>query len=195
MTKAEMRHTAASRGTSSSRITPGERRELRAVVRQQVKVLRAEVKQRRDELIAQAEARLVEKYREEDDQADELSRRVNDLTVQANRQLRDLLLEFEHVLDGHWRHYSGFSPPRIQRASGHRDQLRKAMIAGIEAQVQSANLALDRQEADLLRALAVEGLETDAAHKFLARIPTVAELVPEKRLHEIEAAFDSGDTE
>jgi hypothetical protein len=58
--------------------------------------------------------------------------------------------------------------------------------------VQQALLALDRQEADLLRNLALDALETDAARGFLDRIPTVADLVPSRRLREIEAQFDSG---
>ncbi len=54
-----------------------------------------------------------------------------------------------------------------------------------------AQLTLDRQEADLLRSLALEGLETPAARAFLERIPTVGELVPSARLREIEQMFDS----
>jgi len=173
-------------------IRPGERRELRAVVRQQIKVLRAEVKQRQGELVAEAEARLAEKYREQDRQCDEMGHKVVELTKESNRQLADLLREYESVLDGRWRRMSGFQIPIITRNQGHREQLRTAMLAGITAQVQQALLALDRQEADLLRNLALDALETDAARGFLDRIPTVADLVPSRRLREIEAQFDSG---
>ena len=172
-------------------IAPGERRELRSVVRQQMKVLRAEVQQRRHELVAEAEGRLVEKYREQDRLSDELGERLARLTADSNRQLKEILGEFEAVLDGRWGRTSGFSVPWISRKNGNRDQLHKAMIAGIDAQVKQATLALDRQEADLLRDLSMEALESSAARSFLNRIPTVGELVPSKRLREIEAQFDA----
>lgn len=174
-------------------IKPGERRELRAVVRQQIKVLRAEVKQRQYELIAEAETRLAEKYRDDDRTSDELCHRLSDLTRDANQKLRELLTKYEQILDGRWkRSMGGYSTPSIYRNNNNRDQLHKALIAGIDAQVQQAQLSLDRQEADLLRSLAMEALETSVAREFLNRIPTVAELVPSRRLREIEAAFDQG---
>lgn len=180
----------------SDPITPGERRELRAVVRQQMKVLRAEVKQRRHELVAEAEGRLVEKYREEDRLSDELGSRLAKLTADANRQLRELLGEFEQILEGRWHQTTrGFSTPHVVRDKADRVQLHKAMIAGIDVQVEQAQLTLDRQEADLLLELSRASLESTAAREFLSRIPTVGELVPSKRLREIEAQFDmqSGD--
>ncbi len=172
-------------------IMPGERRELRAVVRQQMKVLRAEVKQRRHELVSEAETRLIEKYREQDRLSDELGSRIAKLTADTNRELRAMLGEYESILDGRWRYFKGYSDPLIMRSTGDREQLRKAMVAGIEAQVAQATLALDRQEADLLMELSREALESSAARAFLARIPTVGELVPSKRLREIEAQFDA----
>jgi len=78
----------------------------------------------------------------------------------------------------------------VNRQGEDRTQLHRALVAGVKQQVVAAALALDRQEADLLRALAMEGLESEAARAFLARIPTVAELVPAARLREIEAAYD-----
>ncbi len=50
-------------------------------------------------------------------------------------------------------------------------------------------LQLDRQEADLLRSLSVGALESEEAHRFLAAIPTVSELVPAARLAELERAM------
>lgn len=47
-----------------------------------------------------------------------------------------------------------------------------------------------RQEADLLRSLAVDALESDEARSFLGRIPTVGELVPSVRLAELASAID-----
>ena len=177
----------------SELIPPGERRELRAVVRQQIKVLRAEVKQRKSELVAEAEARLMERYRDEDKKANDLMWRICQLTDDVNRQLEDLMKEYEVGEDGgNWRrgYGSAFQPPTVYRVTEDRKQLHKALLAGIDVQVEQAQLNLDRQEADLLRSLAMEALETEQARAFLGRIPTVAELVPSKRLNEIERQFD-----
>ncbi len=174
-------------------ITPGERRELRAVVRQQMKVLRAEVSQREIELQSEVEARLVERYRNEDRRNDELNRTIADIHAEANRQLREALSAFEDLSDGGtWRRVTGFQAPYISRKESDRRQLKDALLAGIRVQVKQALLALDRQEADLLRDLAIDGLETSAARAFLGRIPSVAELVPARRMREIESEFDSG---
>jgi hypothetical protein len=176
----------------TDQITPGERRELRAVVRQQMKVLRAEVSQREIELQSEVEARLVERYRDEDRRSDELNRKIAEIHTEANRQLREALDAFEDLSDGGtWRRISGFNAPYISRRESDRRQLKDALLAGIKVQVKQALLALDRQEADLLRDLAIDGLETAAARAFIGRIPSVAELVPARRMREIEASFDA----
>lgn len=176
---------------SDDQITPGERRELRSVVKQQMKVLRSEVEQRKIELQAEISTRLAEKYRHEDERANEFRRKVDEIAQQANDQMREVMAEHESLFDdGRWQGKAYFSPPHVSRKSGDRDELRKAMERGISVQAKQALLDLDRQEADLLRDLALDGLETSAARAFLGKIPTVAELVPARRLREIEIAFD-----
>lgn len=173
-------------------IPPGERRELRSVVRSQFKVLRTEVKQRQSELVAQAERQLMERYRDEDKRQDDLNFRVREIVSQANRDIGDLLREHSDGEEGG--RFDGLfmmRAPSIRRRDESRSQLHSAFIAGIKAQVETALLALDRQEADLLRQLALESLESAEAQEFLGRIPTVADLVPATRLREIEASFDA----
>lgn len=172
-------------------MTPGERRELRTVVRQRIKVLRADVAQRRMELLAEAETRLVERYRQQDKAIEDLNFRIAEVAEKASREITDLIVAVRGEADG----VSIRRPARIQvpHLSSHtedRMQLHRAMVAGVEAQVKTAMLDLDRQEADLLQRLALHTIETDAARQFLAGIPSVADLVPAARLREIEAAFD-----
>lgn len=176
-------------------ITPGERRELRSVVRHQMKVLRAEVAQREAELLSEMETRLVERYQADDERADQLAREIAKLRDNANRELQELVDQYEDLFaGGRWRAgQEAFGTPRLYRSQEDRKQLRAALVAGIAQQVKSAQLALDRQEADLLRELALDALETSAARAFLGRIPTVAELVPSRRLREIETEFDAED--
>jgi len=178
-----------------SDITPGERRELRSVVRAQFKVLRAEVEQRRAELNAEAEHQLMVRYRDEDKQMDDLNWRVSQIVSQASNDIEDLLKQAGIEQNGGvWRSYAPMSAPKFTRKSEDRKQLHAALISGITAQVKQANLTLDRQEADLLRALAADAIESDAAKQFLGRIPTVGQLVPSARLREIEIAFDAEKT-
>ena len=179
-----------------SPIPPGERRELRSVVRQQFKVLRTEVKQREAELLAEAEGRLVERYRGEDKRVEDLNWRITEIGRDAQRQIEDLLKEHSSEEDGgKFGRYAGrVSVTGVSRTTEDRTQLHRALLAGVKTQVSQATLSLDRQEADLLRALALESIETEQAQMFLRRIPTVAELVPSARLLEIESAFDRGES-
>lgn len=172
-------------------MTPGERRDLRTVVRQRMKVLRADVAQRRMELLAESETRLVERYRAQDKQIDDLNFRIAEIAEQASREITDLIISARGETNGvSIRRPVRLSAPRLTSYTEDRAQLHRAMVAGIESQVKTALLDLDRREADLLQALALSSLETEAAREFLAAIPSVAELVPAARLREIEAAFD-----
>jgi len=181
----------------TSLIPPGERRELRYVVRQQFRVLRTEVKQRETELLAEAERRLVDKYRDEDKTVEDTNWKIREIGRDAQRQIDDLLRAAGEDLEagGGWRFSRTVQVPQVHRKSEDKSQLHRALVAGIKDQVAQATLSLDRQEADLLRSLAMEALESEEARAFLGRIPTVAELVPTTRLREIEAAFDSGTTD
>lgn len=179
--------------SSSSAMTPGERRELRTVVRQRIKVLRADVMQRRMEMLAEAEKRLMERYQNQDKAIEDLNFRIAEVAERASREMTDLIIAARGEQDG----VSISRPvrlhaPKVSQKIEDRTQLHRAMVAGIESQVKSALLTLDRQEADLLQTLALNSIETDAAREFFAQIPTVAELVPTARLREIEIAFDQG---
>lgn len=177
--------------TAPQDMTPGERRELRTVVRQRMKVLRADIAQRRMELLADAESRLVERYRAQDKQIEDLNFRIAEIAEQASRDITDLIIAVRGEASGvSVRRPVHLRTPQVNTHTEDRSQLHRAMVAGIEAQVKNALLSLDRQEADLLQTLALNSLETAAAREFLAAIPSVSELVPAARLREIEAAFD-----
>lgn len=174
-------------------ITPGERRELRAVVRQRIKVLRADVKQRRAEMIAEAEVRLVERYRDNDKAANDVSWRINQILSQAFKDIQDVVEQANATNADLALRYRAPSMGQLQQTGNDKPQLHRALMTGIDAQVESAQLALDRQEADLLQTLAMGSLESTAARAFLAGIPSAADLVPSARLRELEAQFDGGE--
>ena len=62
----------------------------------------------------------------------------------------------------------------------------RAKVAWRLREIVEEAIALDRQEADLLRTLAVGALESEEARAFLAAIPTVGQLVPAARLAELD---------
>lgn len=174
-----------------TRIPATERRELRSVVKQQFKVLRAEVEQRRAELAAGAAEQVRRKYAAADKQVDDLNWRIEQIVDQANKDIRDAVKAVQADSDGgQWTWDGAIRPPRINHRNQDRFALNGALTSGIEATAKQALLGLERQEADLLRQLALDALESEEAQAFLARIPSVSELVPASRLLEIEAEFD-----
>lgn len=179
----------------TDQITPGERRELRSVVRSQMKVLRAEVEQREAELMAEAESRLTARFADQDKALADANRRIAEIAGRFNDEVQGVLAEITaHVGHDEGQHLSvrNFGAPRVFGKTEDRTQLRRAMEAGVKARVKQARTELDRQEADLLRDLAIDGLQTSAARAFLQRIPSAAQLVPSSKLREIEAQFDQG---
>lgn len=169
-------------------ITKAERTELRSIVRQQFKVLRAEVEQRGAELVADLHEEIGARYTEEDDAWGLAAHKAHEAVLEANRAVNDAYREL--LGDAHVeRMYVGAQLPA--QPVRHRTVLKQAGAKRVEAQVKAALLGLDRQEADLLRTLAVGSIESDEARKFLEAIPAVSELVPVARLAELEAALEA----
>lgn len=196
-------------------ITKTERQELRGVVRQQFKVLRHEVERRQSELIAEMEGRLVERYSDVDEARQALMWKAHEVCEAASREITDLFRESGVRHGGEFEARMGrgvndvpedVSPEvtierpikvgmeHIHWAKTDRVQLRRALVAGIESHIAAAKMSLERQEADLLRTLAVGAIESEEARAFLAGIPTVGELVPAARLAELEAQFTEDET-
>lgn len=176
---------------ASDGMMPGERRELRSVVKGQFKVLRAEVKRREQEMKAEAEAQLLERYRDEDSAIGSARDEIAKIQADALRQVAEvgqrLREAYPDLTVQAGMGYRGFE---LVAANGKRNQLHKAILAAIPNKVGDANLTLDRQENDLLRVLSVGALQTSEARAYLDTIPTVGELIPAVRLKELEASFD-----
>jgi len=169
-------------------ITKGERAELRSIVRQQFKVLRSEVEQRRLEMLAEIEDQISDKYSEQDQGWQAVMHEVHEATMEANRRINDALYNAGYQVKG-GSERMWVMTPQINQPTKDRQQLRFHATAKINAQVKAALLRLDREEADLLRNLAVGALESDEARAFLSNIPSVSDLVPAARLQELEASL------
>jgi ElaB/YqjD/DUF883 family membrane-anchored ribosome-binding protein len=174
-----------------SDITKTERNELRRVVRAQFKVLRSEVDQRAAELHVELDDEIRDRFADEDKRWDDLKWQIAELAREANRAANDLVRQADmrgvEIPDGH--DYEIIMDRRMARPTGDRERIRKDGRTRINAQVRAAKLQLERQEADLLRELAADAIESEDAQRFLASIPTIGELVPSTRLAEIEAGL------
>jgi len=167
-------------------MTPGDRRELRSLIKKQFAVLRNDVKRREDELIAEIEAELLHRYREQDQriiQANEAMMRARADYELALREIRRGLSETDPTLVTHVRHDGALLAQDTDRT-----ERRRALLAAVPGQIADARSKLDQQELELLRELTVGALDSEQAQRFLGRIPTVGELVPKARLAELDGA-------
>jgi hypothetical protein len=174
-------------------ITKGERAELRSIVRQQFKVLRNEIEQREIEMVADVEDQIAAKYSDQDQGWSALMHEVHEATMEANRRINNALYDAGYQTKGRTERL-WVQTPNIAQPKEERQTLRHHALTKIRAEVHAAKLKLDRDEADLLRNLAVGALESDEARSFLTAIPSVGELVPAVRLRELEASLkDEGE--
>lgn len=171
-------------------ISKGERAELRSVVKGQFRVLRAEVDQRRAEMLDDVERQIMARYSDADQGWAAIEHEIHEACMEANRRINDALINGGYqVKNGTERMW--VQTPNISKPVADRQQLRRAATLRIESQVKDARLRLDREEADLLRALAVNAIESDEAREFLSKIPSIGELVSGARLAELEAQFET----
>lgn len=173
-------------------ITKAERTELRSIVKGQFKVLRAELDQRELEMLANLEDQIADRYAAEDEKWAVLQHEVHEAVMEANRRINDSIHDHGYQAKGtHERMW--VDEPMMKQPQADRHELRRHARTRIRAQVRDARLHLDRQEADLLRTLAVGALESAEAHEFVSAIPTVGQLVPNARLAELEASLSGDD--
>lgn len=171
-------------------ISKTERAELRSIVKQQFRVLRLEVDQREAELMAQLEEDVAEYFAEDDRLWAVTQHRIHEIGMEANRQINDVLREGGYAERGHTEQMY-VRVAQMAQPKGKRQEMLRLGESKVRAQVKTAKLQLDRQEADLLRSLAVGAVESDEARTFLSDIPTVAQLVPEARLIELDPGATS----
>lgn len=176
----------------TEKIGKGERDELRRVVRGDFRALKMEVDVRRAEMLAEIERRVADRFRANEDVLAAVELEVMEIVNEANARLSGAVNRAAEKAAGYELAWMPLSPPRMSWRREKRDELRRAMIADLDARVSAAVAVMARQENDLLKRLSTDALESDAAHAFLESIPKVAELVPESRLAELEAQFDDG---
>src|ERR1700727_1174355 len=158
-------------------MTKGERAELRAAVRLQFKVLRSEVIQRQAEVHADLESEIDAEYEKHKEIEERITFLVNEVILEANRKVNDILYENDlQVKSSTEADFVGLKQS-IKFAGPDRQRKRISAGAKLQVQVREAQAMLDRQEADMLRRLTLDALESDEARSFFDSIPTVSALV------------------
>jgi hypothetical protein len=175
-----------------STMTKGERAELRQIVKQQFKVLVAEVLVRQREFEAEVDSDLALRFADRDIARRKVEEKLAEITLEANAKMREAFDVEGFDITGV--PFLEHQIPHIRWGDDGRFERRRAAYTEISARIQAALLQLQRQEADVLRTLAIDAIESEAAQQFLRSIPTVAELVPAQRLAALEAAFDEDET-
>lgn len=170
-------------------ITKGERDELRRIVRGDFKALKSEIGVRQAELIAEIEKRVAQRFVGHEETIQKATAKVAEIIDQANGQMAEVALECQRDCEGYVVQFEHLYPPRLMFVREKRDEMRRAMLADLDARVAHANARMQRQEIDLLKKLSSGALESEEAKAFLTEIPSVAELVPSSRLAELEAQF------
>ena len=173
-------------------ISKSERVELRSLIRQRFKVLRADVAAREAELVAELDQRINDKFAAEDKRWSDAMFLIDEATREANRKANDVLRGLDIDAFDMSREYEVVVKRHIAKPTVERNLLQRNGTKRIAAQVASAKLQLDRQEADLLTRLVAGALESDEARAFLGEIPTVSALVPADRLLQLEQSLRDG---
>lgn len=174
----------------TGQISKGERDELRRIVRGDFKALTEEIDVRRAEMMAEIEKRVASRFKANEDLIATTEIEINEIIEEANGQILGKLRLLQDRCEGYTIHTERLHKPHMYFTRDKRDEMRRAMIADLDARVAQAKARMHRHEIDLLKDLSAGALESDAANSFLDRIPKVAELVSDERLRELEAQFD-----
>ncbi len=167
-------------------ITNSERAELRRIIRQRTKVLRADIEARRTELVTELDRQLEAETSADMKRWNDVQGAIEEAVKEANRKANDLYREFYGA--DRWGISADKTVVYAQKPEGpptERNNERRRRMRDIEAKVAGAHAELERREVTLLEELAIGALESAQAKDFLARIPTVAELVPSYRMAEL----------
>jgi hypothetical protein len=168
-------------------IRPGERRELKALVRLRVKVLRAEVEQKHMEMLAEIDGQVATKFQEDDARLDEFRKKLDAVTAAANNKITKIFAEFSDITEPRG---SAFNRPWFHKRDTGRVKLRQALIAAVHAQTHVARHQVTKLEAELLSTLSLDAVHSEAAKEFVKLIPVVEDLLSSRTLAEVEAGFE-----
>lgn len=177
--------------TTSKALTSAEKRELTGLVKRRFELMKSEIKQRKVEIVRDVTAQLREKQSQK---LIRYSRKLDALRAKAAKLEEDgekLYAEAkaDGITFGHWRHDGTFYPKGSDAlVTANVASSSSVEVDGIEDQIQRvsselsinggrAGVTLERMEVDLLEELVTSSLTSDEGRAFLARIPSLDDLV------------------
>lgn len=161
-------------------MTKTDRKELTSVVRSEFKILRNELRNREMQLASKIRAELEAEAKDATQEAIAAAAALEERADQLERDATALVREMrEQGLEP-----QGYRGSIIRIDFDNRWQAKdidrrvQQQLNAIKTQRGAAELQLDRNEQDLVKELSVGALETEEAKTFLAKIPTLDQLLP-----------------
>ena len=176
---------------TDKRMTKSEREDLQRLVRQREKVQKSAAKARSTELLADFENQIAAEYRFDDDAVWAAAAKAADAEVAKAQDVSRSAAKnwgFRNSsgrLLFHWVH-RGYDNTLEKR----RAELRRVAQEQVESLEQQAIVKIEPASVEAQTQIAVAGLTSEAAHSFLASLPTVESLMPALTYRELAGEAD-----
>ena len=177
-----------------SKMTTGERSDLRSLIRQRAKLMKTQASQRGLELIAEFEKQLQTYFSFDQDEVweaaySEAEKAARDASAQIAQRCREMGIpeKFAPSLGFGWRGY-GQNATKEARADMRREA--KARIAAMEA---AAKTAIEQFSVESQTELISDALTSSAAKAFLDQLPSAEALMPMLELKQVQGLLEQGD--
>lgn len=177
----------------SDQITPGERRELKSLIKNQFRVVALELKDRKAKLNDEVDERLRERYRDFDAAKADFTDQAKKIQQKAEAELAELKKTHRiNEFDGAWQrsYHDEVTVRPTSYVAEKRSEMATFIRNKIESDVRSFEASAGRREVDLLKQLSLDALESAEARDFAHQIPTIDDILPSSRVLELEAAFE-----
>lgn len=168
-------------------MTKGEREELKSLAKMRARVAKGGAEARAAAVLADFEDQVAAIYKADDEAFRDLAalaqQKVAALDAELAERCRQLGIQedFRPSLSVSWRG-RGENTMAWRRA-----ELRKVAERRVQADSRAAKLAIEEASLEVLTGLATTALTTDEAKAFLDGMPTMASLMPNLDVHELEA--------
>lgn len=176
----------------SDRMTKGERQELTSLIRKREKVMKSAAEERSAMLLAEFDVQSAKIHHYDDDT---IWKQIHADAAAAVEQAQEAVVarckqlgipeEFAPSLGFGW---IGRGHNAV---ASRRQELRRAAKSRIEALEKEAVTKIERLSLQAQTEVLANGLETEAAKKFLAAMPDMAQLMPPVEIGEIQTLLES----
>ena len=170
----------------TDRMSSAERSELSKVVRIRSRLAKKEVDVLVARLLANVEQQLAARFSEDHKRFADVTAEARKVIEQSDKEIAKRSKEMgipEQFRPGLELIWIGRGENAFKE---RRRELRAVAQTELEARGQDAKLAIDRAEAALLTEIMAEGLTSEAAKKFLERMPTPEQLMPKLLVSDLE---------